>query len=365
MATPQRVIDEAAEAQRQLQKLGAQLNGDTPPVEGDTPRDPDTQFGVGQQVTEIPAGGESSTSSGPVDAEGMAKLQQRLATLEGNFGRQSAELQAARERNNILERTLERALERGTERPTAPVTPAPSAQASVTDAEIEEYGADLTDFVRRLIRDGIQSATSPLLDKIQHLTASLSETSTVARSGAAAAAQSVDDRYRQRMDEMVKNASGQPDWEDINHMHETKGDSRFVDWLKEIGEDSDEPRLNIIQRAYARRDADRCARMINNFKRDLGMADGTKPVESPTQTTSARAAALVSPSTTGSGTGGAPRGRPPQKTYTQADIEKHYDEKVKGRWKGREAEWLRIADDMDKAVLDQRFTVEPRNARGR
>jgi hypothetical protein len=51
--------------------------------------------------------------------------------------------------------------------------------------------------------------------------------------------------------------------------------------------------------------------------------------------------------------------------YTEADVKQHYDEKIKGKWKGREGEWQKIADDMDKAVLDKRFTTEPRNQRGR
>jgi hypothetical protein len=367
---PQRIRDDAVAAEQQMAQLRDEANGNvstTPPGdEGTPPRDPDTQFGVGQQVTSIENSNEPPTpteGSGPVDAEAMARLQQRLATLEGNFSRQSAELQSARERNQLLERTLERALQRNEERPPVPATPAPAPVSSVSQSEIDEFGADLTDFINRLIKDGVQKALTPVLDTLQTLTTSVSQVSQVAKSTAQVSEEREWADYQKRMNELVKDGNGNPDWQQINTMHE-RGDSRFVDWLKNIGEDSDEPRLNVIQRAFQARDADRCARMINNFKRDMGMPDGTKPPEQPVQKPDARAAALVSPSTTGSGTG-APRGRPPAKTYTKEDVDRHYDEKVKGKWKGREAEWQRIADDMDKAVLEQRYVTEPQNRRGR
>jgi hypothetical protein len=376
MPTPQRIRDEAVAAEQQMAQLRDQASGVTTPSslpsdDGSNvpPRDPDTQFGVAQEVTtyEAPQDPPASDGSGPIDAEAMARLQQQFATLQGNFSRQAAELQSSRERNQLLERTLERALARNEERPPVPAAPAPSpAPSSVTAKEIEEYGEDLTDFIRRLVRDGVQSAVNPLLDTIQKLTHRLSETSQVVQTTKQLTEDQLRDNYNRRMDQLVKDGKGEPDWQHINLMHQTHGDSRFVDWLNKIGEDSDQPRLSIIQRAYANYDADLCARMINKFKRDVGMPDGTRPSEDPTQTPTARvAAALVSPSTTGSGTGAPTRGRPAAKTYTEDDVKRHYDEKTKGKWRGREAEWQRIADDMDKAVLEQRYVAEPQNRRGR
>lgn len=362
MPTPQRVIDEARAAEQQM----AELNGAQPPAEpnsgeggdeGGAPpaaREADTQFGVGQEARELPqTPAPNAPQSGPIDAEAFAQLQQRLHTLEGNFNRANAQLAEERGRNQTLERMI---AERINERSAAPAAPAPAPASLVSDAEIEELGPDLVDVMRRLVREGLQGAVNPLLDRLQQLEATLTQTAGVAQHSAESAARIADERFVTRMNELVKDGKGNPDWSHINTMHES-GDNRFVDWLNKNGEDSDEPRLNIIRRAFQARDADRCAGMINRFKQSAGMPDGTAatPAEIPP---TAAAAALVSPSTTGNGQPTAGRGTQ-ARTYTKDDVDRHYDEKVKGKWKGKEAKWQQIANDMDKAVVEGRFVATP------
>lgn len=352
MATPQFVRDAAREAETTLNAISAgQPPADQPPAEavddgsGTPPRVADNQFGVGQSVETL-EGGREEHGSGPITAEAYAALQQRLATLEGNFSRTNAELAAERGRAQTLERMLERRI-------AAPETaaPAPAAppRSNVTDQEIEEYGADLTDFVRRLIRD----AVSPLMDNLQRVEASIGQLRNVSEHTAEVTRASTQTLFAQRMNSLVVDAAGKPDWEHINHMHET-GDTRFVDWLNETGEDSDEPRLGIIQRAFQRGDADRCARMINRFKQEVGLADGNARPD-PASPPANAAAALVSPPASGASSAVRPR-EATKKTYTVDDINRHYDEKTKGKWKGREDAWQKIAGDMDRAVVENRFS---------
>lgn len=352
MATPQRVRDAAREADEQITAI---QNADGTPVEpppgaddGQPPRDPDSQFGVTQQVTPIGGDGAPPSGTGPITAEAYAQLQQRLATLEGNFNRTNAELAAERGRSQTLERMLERRVEQ------PPAAPAPAApRSSVTEQEIEEYGADLTDFMRRIVGDGVR----PLLDKLQSLESALAGVRSTSEATAQVTRNTVEQQFAARMNQQVVDAQGAPDWEHINHMHES-GDTRFVDWLQKVGEDSDEPRLGIIQRAFQRGDADRCARMINRFKQDVGMADGNaRPAATPPPANPA--AALVSPSASAASTSPGRNARP-QRTYTVEDVNRHYDEKTKGKWKGREAKWQEIADDMDRAVSESRFADAPR-----
>lgn len=347
MPTPQRVIDEAREAEKQM----AELTGETPPAP-ETPepnteeppraRSADTEFGV-QQTTE-----QAHSPSGPIDAAAYAALQQKLASLEGNFGKLNTQLAETRGRNDTLERMI-------TARTEVPPTPAPTAPTSSVSADEEtEFGPDLVDLMRRVARDTM----GPILDKLQRIDTALSETKGIAQHSAQQAQSTSDDRFVSSMNALVTDTKGSPDWSSINTMHE-RGDSRFVDWLNEVGEDSDEPRLNIIRRAFASRDANRCARMINRFKDSVRMADGTAKPSADTGAESQPAAELISPNATGSGSQ-VPSGKSAPKLYTKEDIDKHYDDKVKGKWRGRETKWQQISNDMDKAVAENRFVESTR-----
>ena len=355
MATPQRVIDEARAAEQQMAEINKEManpTGQQPPNDApsnDEPAAPerarsgDTEFGVHQVVE------PAQTPSGPIDAAAYAALQQKLASLEGNFGKLNTQLAETRGRNDTLERMI-------AARSEVPAAPAPSAAptSSVSEAEETEFGPDLVDLMRRISRDTM----GPILDKLQRIESGLSETKGIAQHSAQQAQSTSDDRFVSTMNKLVTDAKGAADWSEINTMHE-RGDSRFVDWLNEVGEDSDEPRLNIIRRAFTSRDANRCARMINRFKQSVRMADGTAKPAADDGAESQPAAELISPNATGSGSQ-APSGKPAAKLYTKEDIDKHYDDKVKGKWKGRESKWQQIASDMDKAVGENRFVESTR-----
>lgn len=356
MAIPQRIRDDAAAAEEELRRLAAG-NQPTEPAPNPTPAEPvslDDRFGAGDHPNAVrdtpPVEGDGSN---PIDAAEYAKLKQQFETLQGLHNRDRAKLAEDRTRLDMLERLV--AVQQNARETTPPAAPAaPSRPSLISSAEETEFGADLIDVTRRAAKEEISVALHPIFDQLQRLATKVDSLSHTATAAAQSSAQLTANSFNEHMDRLVTDAEGRPDWQ-LWDQSENRGDTRFVDWLRQTGEDSDEPRLTVLQRAYQNQDAAKCARFFLSFKRTHGLPNGKPDGSAPAKPAVNPADAMIAPSPVAPSTPSANRGTG-KKTFKIAAVESHYNEKTKGKWKGREAEWKRIADEMDDAAANNRVT---------
>lgn len=360
-ATRERIAAEARQAEQQMADIQQGKVVDIPPApqlvaEPDPVADPvdptpvDNRFGTGTPVD--PA---ADPGSGPITAEQFAALQQQMQSLQGRFEHTQQQLSEAQVRASTLERLV--ALKSAAD--DTPQAPAPRQKRQIADAKlIAEYGEELVGLMRSVTQEELEYTVMPLVDQVQALAARVGQLTEGVQVTQQHVARDSQSRFNTEMDRLVTDAKGEPDWQRINTMHNAPTyDRRFVDWLAKPSEDSYEPRQKSLDRYYNDGNAQACARFFNKFKAEVGLPDGTATHDSAAQPPSV-AAALVSPSPAAPGTPST-RSRGPQgRTYTSLEMERHYDDKTKGKWAGREAEWKKIAADIDKAVMEGRFIEE-------
>ena len=286
----------------------------------------------------------------PITAEKYAELLQKYETLQGLHNKDQQKLAQTEGRLETLERIMQA---QAAARAAEPQEPAPPAKrepkALVTKEEIDDFGADLTDFTRRLAREEFGPAIDDVLEQLQKLQTKVAQLSQVAGSAAEVAATTAEERFCVEMDRLVQGADGTPNWREIND------DQNFIDWLQNVGQDSDEPRQVVLVRAYQRKDARKCAGFFNAYKREKGLPEGPAAQGAPPapQAEPANpAASLVSPSPVAPAAPTSNRGK--GKTYRLAEIEQVYSDYTKGKYKGREAEYRQLTAEFDKAAQEGR-----------
>lgn len=125
-----------------------------------------------------------------------------------------------------------------------------------------------------------------------------------------------------------------PRWQQIN------SDQRFIDWLSgQIDPRTGMSALDELRSAYQTFDAQACAQYFLTFERMVFGQQGHTQLMEP------------NPS------GGMPPGHGnPQQTriFTAAEYRRHYDEKTKGLWNHRMAEWEEIRKELDRAFSEGR-----------
>lgn len=358
MPVPERIRQESAAADAELRRLAEQSLNPVPqvvpagsptnPPAPPEPRDLDT-LPPGDTPHPNAVTPPEQPEGEPVTGEAYAELLQKYETLQGLHNKDQQKLTQTETRVEMLERILHaQAAARAAEPPApAPAAPAPrQPKPLVTPAEIEEFGADLTDFARRVAREEFMPAVEDLLDQVQQLQTKLANLNQTVGATAQVAASTAEDRFRAEMDKLVQGADGTPDWEKVNY------DQNFIDWLQNVGQDSDEPRKAVLERAYQRKDAQKCAGFFNAYKREQGLPVGREAPSTPPAPPPDPAASLVSPSPVAPAAPGSNRGQ--KKTYKLSDIEKVYADYTKGKFKGKEAEFHALTAEFDKATLEGR-----------
>ena len=189
----------------------------------------------------------------PAAAEGDdGDWQQKYQTLKGKFDsevpRLSGELRETRgQLNEVLNR-----LDNMQQPPQPPAPAAPDASALVTDEDIENYGPELADFIRRQATVVASSMTAGLREENAVLRQQVEQVG-------ASTGQVQVDRYLSRLKELV------PDYETINV------DQGFLNWLGEMDPMAGVPRQAFLNTAFEARDPDRTAKLFSAYKEQAGI----------------------------------------------------------------------------------------------
>lgn len=195
--------------------------------------------------------------------------------------------------------------------------------ALLTPAEVEDYGAEMTDYVKRAAMEAVAPELAALRKENADLKSqSLQLTQTVGNVEA--------DQVADARTSLLSNlASAVPDWAEINQRPE------FVTWLKQTDAYTGQIRHNLLLQAFEANDAPRVVAFFEGFRQDQALvspAPSVPPSEPTVQLNTlvapGKAPQTPSPSQADSG----------QRIWMQAEIGSFYKDVQLGRYRGREAE---------------------------
>ena len=199
----------------------------------------------------------------------------------------------------------------------------------VTSAEVEEYGEEFLDVVKRTAKEEMSSTMTHLNNENQHLRGRI---------------QSLDDESQTNKEEAFYEYldANVDNWRDINQ------DASFVEWLDAADEFSGSTRKDLIGNAYSQLNAQRVASFFSAYGKGTPVANTTEEAQ-PTLKD------FVAPSNTAQ----APTPTEGQLVvYSESEIKKFYDDSRKGLYANRKEEYAKVEADINRAIKEGRVLPE-------
>lgn len=319
------------EAVRRQRDIADQLmNGTgTPPDQtagGDPPADPAASPGDAGNPPEGSVPPSQPPANEPSGTQADEGWKHKYDVLRGKYDnevpRLAQENRAMAERLGQLEALL--AAMQAAAPVATPVATQP-VEDGITDEERAEYGDDLIKLIEKKARALISQEVAPLRQQVQQVGQSVRVTTTAtAQNGVLTA-----------LDNWNKN------WRTQNN------DAGFLSWLQELDPLSGQPRKHLLDSAFQGGAAQRVIAIFSAYRQEHGRRGASPqpgPTAQPTLETFAAPGRPASQSTAPA------QGR----VYTRADIARHFAEKTKGLWRGREQEAARIEADFIRAGVEGR-----------
>lgn len=192
--------------------------------------------------------------------------------------------------------------------------------------EVEEYGADLIDVIKRAARQSIQPELQRLQKENDALKGSIGNVSKTMGESA-------------RKSVISSLAEHVPDWQEIN------SNENFLNWLDQPDLFSGQPRQDLLTQAFGNNDAQR---VIAFFKSYIDETAVVQPTTTPTRTAvqpPVRTSSLVAPGKTKAATAASTQ-EPEKRIWTQPQIAAFYSAVRKGEFKDNEADKRSIESDI-------------------
>jgi hypothetical protein len=288
-----------------------------------------------QETPPEPPALEPSAEPPPAPTPAADDWQHKFQTLQGKY---NAEVPSLRSQVANLTQQIEdlKAAPAATPTP-APAAAPPEGQTLITADDTETYGDDLIDLMRRVVRetDAGEKArlTGEIADLRKQMAAQSKQVETVTGNVA-------EERRATYFTDLLKVV---PNYEAIDASDD------FKTWLLQADEFSGLIRNEILQTAYYAFDADRTAKVFNQY---LAKATPPAPLPPPPVTPQDELASQVSPGQSRS----APAITPDdgQKIWSIAEMDGFYKDVARGVYRGQQAEAQRIEADIDRALAEGR-----------
>ena len=322
MSLPKQVQAQVEEAERLERELLEQV---TPPSE---PAPVEEELATEEPVAEVegdplPEPEVLEAEPEPVKQTEDETWERKYKTLQGMY---NADVPRLRNEVADLKNQLSTAIARldaaSKKTETAPV------ESLVTDKDVEDFGSDLVDLIKRQATEVAQRQIDLLKDENAQLRQELTGVSE--RQGDIAR-----QTYFADLSRLV------PDYEDINV------DQRFLDWLSEVDPLSGHQRQEYLTNAFTTYDVARTATLFNTFKELTG--SNPKPKSPPKELLR-----QVAPGTSKSS--GQTTVNTNEKIWSMSEIDRFYKDVARGIYKGNDAEQARIEAEIDLAVQQGRLT---------
>ena len=262
-----------------------------------------------------------------VEPKSEETWQKRYQTLQGMF---NAEVPRLNSKVKELEDALTQAtakIDAATKAHQAPTKPELSL---VTDKDVEAFGSDMIDLIKRQSVEVFQHEKQQMQGELAKLQGENAELKS--QLGGVTEKQGANDRraYFMELTKLV------PDYEAVNV------DPDFLNWLAVPDQLSGQPRQLFLNQAFNSFDPSRTAVLFNTWKEQAGIA--AQPRNTARQELSRQVAPGTSKSSAGQTTNVADR------MWTRAEIEQFYTDSAKGVYRSKAEEAARIESEIDAAV---------------
>jgi hypothetical protein len=301
---------------------------------------------------------QSVASTPPPQPQEDPAAEQRFKVLQGKYNAEVPRLHEEKKnlakQNEALQNQLAatQALLANLAQPPVIHTHAPE-QSLVTPKEVQEYGADLIDVVRRVAQEVVQPKIRtleeqfrPVAQTVQQLAPQVQQT---AESQQKTAADLAHEQMCNALDSAVVDANGNSIWERINESPE------FQAWLAQTDPYAGAQRGAMLAQAYRNQDLPRVAAFFTGFMKENAAVAPTGQQQTRTPaganqpgTPNVSLASLAAPGTGVGGpvNAGAPNEPGQSRVYTQSEISAFYKDVQKGAYRGRDADRIAIEKDI-------------------
>lgn len=255
--------------------------------------------------------------------------ERRYKTLQGMF---NAEVPRLKSEVNDLKNQLSTAITRLDLASEVKPKSSSVTERLVTDKDVEDFGGDLVDLIKRQATEVAQSELSKKISKLEEENAQLLRevTGVSERQGESS-----------RRDYFAELSRLVPDYEALNV------DQGFLDWLNEVDLLSGNQRQEYLNQAFNSFDPVRTANLFNTYKELIG-------APAPSRQANKNLERQVAPGTSKVSSASASTGS--DKVWSMGDIDRFYRDVAKGNFRGNEAEQARIEADIDLAVTQGRLS---------
>lgn len=227
----------------------------------------------------------------------------------------------------------------------------------LTSKEVEDYGADLIDVIKRAATEAVMPMLKPIATEVGQMRARVETTESET-------GKQFLSRMHSSMDQTV------PGWDEINK------DPNFIAWTKRPDVYSGLNRQEMLQKAWYAGDSNRVAAFFNGYLAEeaavdpaaaqarqqayVGQAGHAQPPASAPQQPPARVTleSLAAPGRARAGAS-APAGKP---VWTAEGISQFYMDVAQGKFRGRDADRLATEQDLMLAQREGRININPRTA---
>lgn len=339
MALPRAVQAQAEEADRIQQALAAAaaqaVGGQTP--EGESPAA--NSFASETSAPQLVTPQQSAPASAPQEPAPQPQptkvedWEQKYRSLRGLYEQQVPQLRTElKQRDELVNNLSQRLQELEKRTPVPATTPAQPSQKLVTQQDVEAYGADLIDLIRRAAQESVPSTweqeRQELMSKVAQLESKVGSVSTQSQTAVA-------DAFWAGLERRV------PDWQTLNT------DPNFLQWLTERIPGTPVNRQSILDEANARWDAGAVAEVFDEYKATHARAPA--PVAQPAAPS---LQSQVAPSRTRAA---APQAPTQERVWTSKDIGEFYQQVRRGVIRPEDA--ARIENEINAAVSAGRVVV--------
>lgn len=378
-ALPKAVRKQIAEANQIAEEYYKSLQGQQPPAgdppagdppaggspAGDPPASPPAASGEppanppaasGEPPANPPAGDPPANPPANPPQEGW---EQKYKVLQGKYNAEVPRLQtkvrdqdeAIRQLRDQLTATQNLLASLSAQRGSAPADEPPTARTPaqpmklVKDEEVREFGADLIDVMRRVVREeAAQLVPTEVERRVAPVAQRVDQVAQVTTNVAQRVAQSDQQTVLTMLDQQV------PKWRELNE------DQGFLDWLDQIDPFSGYKRGALLQQAYKAHDGPRVVAFFNGYLKEHAAV--TLPASSaapaPAGVPQKTLDKFVAPGTPKTGAAGAPDGSG-KRVWSRAEIGKFYADVQAGRFKTRPEEQKKLEADIFAAQREGRI----------
>ena len=287
------------------------------------------------------------------NADGTPNWEARFRSLKGRYDATERRTRETLEQYDQRMREMSQQLSSATRQPLPGENMGDQPPRFITQKEIEDYGADLIDVIKRAAAETVMPMLKPIATEVGTMRARVESTEN--ESG-----KQFLSRMHGTMDQRV------PGWQDLNK------DPKFIDWVRRPDVYSGLNRQELLQKAWYAGDSNRVAAFFEGYLAEEAAVDpaaaqaramahggqvGTAPAPQPAAPR-VTLESLAAPGRARAGAG-APAGKP---VWTAEGISQFYMDCASGKFRGREAERAATEADLMAAQREGRIIVNPRTA---